>query len=173
MSKNASFVLFLGIFFVPYAGLTQETKSSDNYVIEVERPVEGEEVAREFDARGKVIINPKGISQDILLVSIIKPATYPRYYIQSRTILKFTMKNGDYEADWLSHCWVGSPNDYGKKFYLYIFLLEKKYLRELEDMDEKSSEDGIGEGEFKKDFLDVSNNYFVKTKPIQIYRKFE
>jgi hypothetical protein len=176
MSKKRILFLFILTFFLTLGdsqGQTQEGDTND-YVIEIERPVDREEVRREFDAKGTVIVKKQeNIRQDMVLVSVIRPATYPRYYIQSRSKLKFVKSNSKYETSWLSHCWVGAPSDYGKKFYVYFFLMGTKSLREIEDMDESSNEEGIGKEEFETDFIDYPNKYYAKTKPVPIYRKFE
>jgi hypothetical protein len=167
------FILAFSLTLGDSQGQTQEGDTND-YVIEIGRPIDREEVRRKFDAKGTVIVKKQeDIRQDMVLVSVIRPATYPRYYIQSRSKLKFVESNGKYEASWLSHCLVGTPSDYGKKFYVYFFLMGIKSFREIEDMDESSNEEGIGKEEFETDFVGYSNKYYAKIKPVPIYRKFE
>ncbi len=145
-----------------------------DFAIEVKRPREKEEVNKEFDAKGKVIIGSKEETKsDMFLVSFIRPATWPKYYQQSTSKLSFREKNNKFEAEWTSHCWVGIPSDYGKKFYVYFFLMNKILLREIEEFNEKSGGEGISKVEFEDNFLDQPDKYFSKTEPIPIYRKFK
>ena len=149
-------------------------KSGPNYVIDVRTPTENQEVPMEFRAEGKVTIwERKKILDDMCLVPLIKPATYPRYYIQSEKCkLEFRDVNGGFESEWSLLCKAGERIDYGKKFYVHFFLTSRKSLRYLEDLAKKSKRKGINAVLFEKLFLNRSDKYFGEPVRIPIIREF-
>lgn len=144
------------------------------YVIRVESPIRGEDVERELDARGRVIISrAEKMQDDMLLVSLIRPATYPRYYFQSQqVVLRFKEGKARREADWEVRLVVGDPGDFGKKFYVYFLLIGRRSLSEIQRMDKMTKEEGIGREEFESNFLSYSNKYYTSSESIPVYRKF-
>ena len=150
-----------------------------DYVIQVESPSPKEEVGQEVQAKGKVFIGEEdNVKSDMILLSFIRPATFPRYYVQDSTHLRFDQRETQtgetrHEAEWDISLTVGNPKNFGKKFYVYFALIGKNSFGKIKEMEETAKGEGIERVVFEKNFLNDSSQYYTITDRIPIYRKFQ
>lgn len=149
-----------------------------DYVIQVETPAAKEEVGQEVQAKGRVFIAEQdNVRSDMILLSFIRPATFPRYFVQDSTRVGFDKRETQtgeirYEANWELTLNPGAAEDFGKKYYVYFVLIGKRSLLELKDMEENAKGKGIERVVFEKRFLNDASQYYTMTDRIPIYRKF-
>ena len=170
-------MFFLSVFTGPASAESERSRPVD-YVIQVESPDSKEEVGHEVQAKGKVIIAEEdNVRSDLILLSFTRPATFPRYYVQDSTHLRFNPRETQagetrHEADWKLTLKPGDAEDFGKKYYVYFVLIGKSSFSKIKGMEEMAKGEGIERLVFEKAFLNDSSQYYTMTDRIPIYRKF-